>query len=137
MEAINDILKAIAASLLMEHFLAPRFNFTPKRPDSRPIEGFDYGEGAYDPDQCNLGISEESGHFQIEIKGFSEPKTKEAERNCQEDMNEVIAAFVQEKPTVERGMLVEELAREDQETVRQHGIMNYRYNSKAASMVKA
>ena len=33
-EAVNDTLKAIAASLLMEQVLAPRFNFTPKRPDS-------------------------------------------------------------------------------------------------------
>ena len=31
-EAVNDTLKAIAASLLMEQVLAPRFNFTPKSP---------------------------------------------------------------------------------------------------------
>ena len=29
-DAVNDTLKAIAASLLMEQVLAPRFNFTPK-----------------------------------------------------------------------------------------------------------
>ncbi|WP_245582976.1 DEAD/DEAH box helicase [Sediminimonas qiaohouensis] len=46
-EAVNDTLKAIAASLLMEQVLAPRFNFTPKKPDSGPVEGFDYGEGGY------------------------------------------------------------------------------------------
>ena len=28
--AVNDTLKAISASLLMEQVLAPRFNFTPK-----------------------------------------------------------------------------------------------------------
>jgi superfamily II DNA or RNA helicase len=44
-EAVNDTLKAIAASLLMEQVLAPRFNFTPKTPKSGPVEGFDYGEG--------------------------------------------------------------------------------------------
>ena len=33
-EAVNDTLKAIAASLLMEQVLAPRFNFTPKNPGS-------------------------------------------------------------------------------------------------------
>ena len=48
-EAVNDTLKAIAASLLMEQVLAPRFNFTPKNPNSGPIEGFDYGDGGYDP----------------------------------------------------------------------------------------
>src|SRR3546814_10435815 len=38
-EAVNDTLKAIAASLLMEQVLAPRFNFSPKRADSGPAEG--------------------------------------------------------------------------------------------------
>ena len=42
-EAVNDTLKAIAASLLMEQVLAPRFQFTPK--SAAPKEGFDYGEG--------------------------------------------------------------------------------------------
>ena len=40
-EAINDTLKAIAASLLMEQVLAPRFEFTPKNAGAK--EGFDYG----------------------------------------------------------------------------------------------
>ena len=31
-EAVNDTLKAIAASLLMEQVLAPRFEFKPKHP---------------------------------------------------------------------------------------------------------
>jgi superfamily II DNA or RNA helicase len=55
-EAVNDTLKAIAASLLMEQVLAPRFNFTPKNPNSGPIEGFDYGEGGYDANKCNIGF---------------------------------------------------------------------------------
>ena len=42
-EAVNDTLKAIAASLLMEQVLAPRFEFTPK--NAGPKEGFDYGPG--------------------------------------------------------------------------------------------
>ena len=41
---MNDTLKAIAASLLMEQVLAPRFNFTPK--DAGPQEGYDYGSEA-------------------------------------------------------------------------------------------
>ena len=151
-EAVNDTLKAIAASLLMEQVLAPRFNFTPKKPDSGPIEGFDYGEGGYDPEQCNIGFNEDSGQFQIEIKGLAEPKSKEAERICQEDLNEVIAAFVQDKPTIERGLFDEELVPEeltqvrmgkiikdkypelddeDQETVRQHAIAALNLTQKA------
>jgi len=126
-EAVNDTLKAIAASLLMEQVLAPRFNFTPKKPDSGPVEGFDYGEGGYDPNQCNVGFNEESGQFQIEIKGLVEPKTKEAERICQEDLNEVIAAFVQDKTNIERGLFDEELVPEELTQVRMGKIIKDRY----------
>jgi hypothetical protein len=53
-DAVNDTLKAIAASLLMEQVLAPRFNFTPKNAESGPVEGFDYGESGYDPKGTNV-----------------------------------------------------------------------------------
>ena len=75
-EAVNDTLKAIAASLLMEQVLAPRFNFTPKMANSGPQEGFDYGEGGYDPNKCNVGFNEDSGKFQIEIKGLGHPQAR-------------------------------------------------------------
>ncbi len=126
-EAVNDTLKAIAASLLMEQVLAPRFNFTPKRADSGPVEGFDYGEGGYDPNACNVGFSEESGQFQIEIKGLAEPKSKEAARICQEDLNEVIASFVQDKSTIERGLFDEELVPEELTQVRMGKIVKDKY----------
>ncbi len=126
-EAVNDTLKAIAASLLMEQVLAPRFNFTPKKTDSGPVEGFDYGEGGYDPNGCNVGVHEESGQFQIEIKGLTEPESEEARRICQEDLNEVIAAFVQDKPTVERGMFDEELVPEELTQARMGKIVKDRY----------
>ncbi len=143
-EAVNDTLKAIAASLLMEQVLAPRFEFKPKNPaTSTAAPGFDYGEGGYDPDKCNVGFHEERGVFQIEIKGLAEPKSPEAARICREDLNEVIATFVQDKPAIERGLFDEELVpeeltqlrlgkiikdkypeldEEDQEAVRQHAI---------------
>lgn len=151
-EAVNDTLKAIAASLLMEQVLAPRFNFTPKNPNNGPVEGFDYGEGGYDPNKCNVGFSEESGQFQIEIKGLAEPKSKEAERICKEDLNEVITAFVQDKTAIERGLFDEELVPEeltqvrmgkiikdkfpelddeDQEAVRQHAVAALNLTQKA------
>ncbi|MFB9151670.1 pseudomurein-binding repeat-containing protein [Roseovarius ramblicola] len=126
-EAVNDTLKAIAASLLMEQVLAPRFNFTPKKPDSGPIEGFDYGEGGYKEGECNVGFNEDSGQFQIEIKGLVEPKSKEAERICQEDLNEVIAAFAQDKTTVERGLFDEELVPEELTQVRMGKIIKDKY----------
>lgn len=142
-DAVNDTLKAIAASLLMEQVLAPKFNFTIKNQDSQPVEGFDYGEEGYDPNKANVGFNEETGQFQIEINGLKEPKTKEASRICQEDLNEVITAFVQDKVALERGLFDEEilpeeltqvrmgkiirdkypeLDEEDQESVRQHAI---------------
>ena len=151
-EAVNDTLKAIAASLLMEQVLAPRFEFKPKNPQNQPTPGFDYGEGGYDPNKCNVGFNEESGKFQIEIKGLATPKSEEATRICQEDLNEVIAAFVQDKTTIERGLFDEELVpeeltqvrmgkiikdkfpqldAEDQEVVRQHAVAALNLTQKA------
>ncbi|MBR0837829.1 DEAD/DEAH box helicase [Bradyrhizobium manausense] len=142
-EAVNDTLKAIAASLLMEQVLAPRFEFKPKNPASVAAEGFDYGEGGYDSNRCNVGFNEGTGQFQIEIKGLVTPKSAEAQRICQQDLNEVIAAFVQDKPAIERGLFdpevvppeltqvrlgkiikdkYPELDEGDQEAVRQHAI---------------
>ncbi len=126
-EAVNDTLKAIAASLLMEQVLAPRFNFTPKRPESRPVEGADYGEEGYDPEKCNVGFNHETGQFHIEIKGLTAPKGKEAERICREDLNEVIAAFAQDKTSVERGLFDEELVPEELTQVRMGKIIKDRY----------
>src|SRR3546814_16147995 len=73
---------------------------------------FDYGEGGYQSDQCNVGFNEQQGTFQIEIKGLAEPKSKEAARICQQDLNEVIAAFVQDKTAIERGLFDEERSEE-------------------------
>jgi len=127
-EAVNDTLKAIAASLLMEQVLAPRFEFKPKNPTtSTATPGFDYGEGGYDPDKCNVGFHEERGVFQIEIKGLAEPKSPEAARICREDLNEVIATFVQDKPSIERGLFDEELVPEELTQVRLGKIIKDKY----------
>jgi superfamily II DNA or RNA helicase len=126
-EAVNDTLKAIAASLLMEQVLAPRFEFKPKHQESGPTPGFDYGEGGYDPNKCNVGFNEQTGHFQIEIKGLAEPKSKEATRISREDLNEVIAAFVQDKSALERGLFDEELVPEELTQVRMGKIIKDKY----------
>ena len=67
-EAVNDTLKAIAASLLMEQVLAPRFEFRPKNAENGPTPGFDYGEGGYDPTRSNVGVNHQTGQVQIEIE---------------------------------------------------------------------
>ncbi|EKY30833.1 hypothetical protein HMPREF0185_00003 [Brevundimonas diminuta 470-4] len=152
-DAINDTLKAIAASLLMEQVLAPRFNFTPK--DHGPIEDYDYGEGGYQPGKTNIGFSDATGQLHFEIAGLVEPKSPEAARICREDLNEVITAFVQDKTAIERGMFDEEvvpeeltqvrmskivrdkfpdLSAEDQEAVRQHAIAALNLTQKAKEL---
>lgn len=141
-DAINDTLKAIAASLLMEQVLTPRFEFTPK--NKGKIEGFDYGPEGYREDQLNIGLNPEDGRVHVEIKGLVEPKTEEASRICKEDINEVLAAFVQDRKTLERGLFDREgtipeeltimqmakivreryphLEEDDQEAVRQYAV---------------
>lgn len=126
-EAVNDTLKAIAASLLMVQVLAPRFEFKPKNPGSGPVVGFDYGPEGYQPDKCNVGFNEAAGKFQIEIKGLAEPKSEEASRICQEDLNEVIAAFVQDKTAMERGLFDEDLVHEELTQVRMGKIVKDKY----------
>ena len=126
-EAVNDTLKAIAASLLMEQVLAPRFEFKAKNPDNGPTPGFDYGQDGYDPDRCNVGVNDQTGAYQIEIKGLAEPKSPEAARICREDLNEVIAAFVQDKPSIERGLFDEDLVPEDLTQLRLGKIIKDKY----------
>ena len=126
-EAVNDTLKAIAASLLMEQVLAPRFEFKPKHPNSDAVPGYEYGDGGYDPNKCNVGFNHETGQFQIEIKGLSEPKSIEAARICREDLNEVIATFVQDKTNIERGLFDDELVPEELTQVRMGKIIKEKY----------
>ena len=141
-EAVNDMLKAIAASLLMEQVLAPRFEFTPK--DQGSLDGFDYGEDGYQKGKTNVGINGKTGQIHVEINGLKKPESEEANRICKEDLNEIITAFVQNKSAIERGLFDQEnivpeeltqlalgkivqekypeLEPEDQEAVRQHAI---------------
>jgi hypothetical protein len=142
-EAVNDTLKAIAASLLMEQVLAPRFEFRPKHADNAATPGLDYGVGGYDPRKPNVGVNAATGLIQLEVKGLAEPKSPEAERICREDLTELVTAFVQDRQTIERGLFDKELVpeeltqvrmgkivkekfpnldEEDQEAVRQHAI---------------
>jgi len=154
-DALNDTLKAIAASLLMEQVLAPRFDFTPK--DLGPKPGFDYGPAGYQEGgkHANVGFNEKTGQFHMEIKGLVTPSSPEAKRICQEDLNEIITAFVQDRTVVERGIFdaetapqeltlvrmgkivrdrFPELTDEDQEAVRQHAVAALNMTQKAKAM---
>jgi len=153
-EAVNDMLKAISASLLMEQVLAPRYEFTPRNAGAQ--EGFDYGPQGYVDGGRNLGVNTETGEVHIEINGLARPKSKEGKRICKEDLNEVIAEFLQDKTALERGTLdtentvpqeltvqrlgkivrerYPELSEADQEAVRQHAVavMNITQQAKLA-----
>ena len=125
--AVNDTLKAIAASLLMEQVLAPRINFTPKNSKSEPQAGFEYGPEGYDPNKTNVGFNKETGEVHIEIKGLVQPQSPEAQRICKEDLNEVITAFVQDKVAIERGLFDQELVPEELTEARMGKIVRDRY----------
>ncbi|MDQ7015677.1 MAG: DEAD/DEAH box helicase, partial [Gammaproteobacteria bacterium] len=126
-DAVNDTLKAISASLLMEQVLAPKFKFSQKTKESAPEAGFDYGETGYDSKGSNVGVNTTSGEIQIEIKGLQAPKSESAKRVCQEDLNEVVTAFVQDKPSVERGLFDKETLPEELTIVRMGKIVKERY----------
>ncbi|MEZ1435422.1 DEAD/DEAH box helicase [Pseudomonas shirazica] len=153
-EAVNDMLKAISASLLMEQVLAPRYEFTPK--NTGPKEGFDYGEDGYKSDGHNIGVNKDTGQIHVEINGLTTPQSSEATRICKEDLNEVVTSFLQDKTVLELGLfdkentLPEELTQlrmgkivrerypelsdADQEAIRQHAIaaMNITQQAKLA-----
>ena len=123
-DAINDYLKAIAASLLMEQVLAPRFDFTPK--DAGPKPDFDYGPGGYKEGETNFGVNDH-GQMHFEIKGLKLPKSVEATRICREDLNEVIATFVQDKSVVERGVFDPDVVPEELTQLKMGKIIREKY----------
>ena len=124
-DAINDTLKAIAASLLMEQVLAPKFNFTPKA-KMGPQDGFTYGEDGYVPNGRNVGVNEQSGQIHIEID-LDEPQSDDAKRICKEDLNELVATFVQDKATIERGLFDQDMVPEELTQVRMGQIVKEKY----------
>jgi len=63
----------------------------------------------------------------MEIKGLAEPKSPEAERICREDLTELVTAFVQDKPTIERGLFDEELVPEELTQVRMGKIVKEKF----------
>ena len=154
-EAVNDMLKAISASLLMEQVLAPRYEFTPKNAGAQ--DGFVYNDGeGYQQGGANVGVNEATGQYHVEINGLAKPQTLEATRICKEDLNEVVTSFLQDKTALERGLFDKEntvpeeltqlrmgkivrerypeLSESDQEAIRQHAIaaMNITQQAKLA-----
>ena len=80
--AVNDLLKAIAASLLMEQVLAPSFKFHTKRNKDDKIK-----------------IDDGTGQISIAIKGLTEPTSKRVQQIVDNDMQELISSICQSRET--------------------------------------
>ena len=78
-ESVNNMLKAITASLLMEQVLAPNFNFKPKKPDE-----------------------DESGDDErtIRVGGLREPSTQRVKNIVDSDLTELKASILQDPDIV-------------------------------------
>ena len=63
----------------------------------------------------------------IEIKGLKLPKSVEATRICREDLNEVIATFVQDKAVVERGVFDPDVVPEELTQLKMGKIIREKY----------
>lgn len=98
-----------------------------------------------------------TGQIHLEINGLAQPQTPEATRICQEDLNEVVTSFLQDKTVLERGVLDQEntlpqeltqlkmgkivrerypeLSDADQEAIRQHAIAAMNVTQQAKSLL--
>ncbi|MTH33556.1 DEAD/DEAH box helicase [Paracoccus limosus] len=121
-DAVNDMLKAISGSLLMEQVLAPNFKFYRRE----------------DGDVRATVETDGQGNVMIGIKGLIEPPTDRARDICEQDMQDLLASAYQEMdrrvlmpdtaPEVATQMVLtdivesryENLEPEERESVRQH-----------------
>lgn len=121
-DAVNDMLKAISGSLLMEQVLAPNFKFY-RREDGDV--------------RAPIGTDSE-GNVTIGIRGLIEPPTNRAREICEKDMQDLMATAYQEMdrrvlapdtaPEVATQMVLsdiierryETLEPEEAESIRQH-----------------
>ena len=104
-EAVNDTLKAISASLLMEQVLAPKFEFKPKVQTKNGNEVSDQ----IDSSETDSPVKVRNDTIEVEIKGLREPKSPEAKTICKNDLSEIIADFLQDKKNAERGLFDDSL----------------------------
>lgn len=106
-EAVNDTLKAIAASLLMEQVLVIKLSFAPA--GAGEDENFHYGDEGYQPDEPNVGYDDESGEIRIEINGLVQTISDEATRIIKEDLTEVKIAVIQNTEVLEKAIFDEDI----------------------------
>jgi superfamily II DNA or RNA helicase len=119
--SVNNMLKAITASLLMEQVLAPNFKFKPRFSDDH----------------------EDNKPGEMKIKGFKLPSTKKVEDIVESDLNDLKAKILQDKDiikTIDGGVDAEyvnthlipkiirekysDLSEEEVEELRQHVVVD-------------
>lgn len=124
--AVNNMLKAITASLLMEQVLAPNFKFKLR-----------------DDDDSENGKEEENDENTIKVKGFKLPTSQRAKDIIETDLNDLKARILQDdqmlkampgnvEPEVINTILIPKIIREiypdlsedDVEAVRQHVVVD-------------
>ena len=125
-EAINDTLKAIAASLLMEQVLAPKFEFVRKTDQL----GLQKDSGGSNIEFTHVDMGEDpQAQYQIKIKGLIDPTTEKAKQACKNDINDIIASFVKDRNTLEKGLFTdpEDLVPEEITQVKMGKVIRDRY----------
>lgn len=92
-DAVNNMLKAIACSLLMEQVLAPNFKFRTKA-DADELDG----------SRKEADIVYTRDDSVIAIKGFAEPTTERTRQILESDLNDLTAAIIQDADVLRAGM---------------------------------
>jgi superfamily II DNA or RNA helicase len=100
-DAVNNMLKAIAVSLLMEQVLAPNFKFK-TRPSDDNMEG-----GAKVVD-----IDDYRGETTVAIINFAEPSTARVKQILESDLVDLTAAVMQDERVLRAAMNPDEIAPE-------------------------
>ena len=100
-DAVNNMLKAIACSLLMEQVLAPNFKFKTKS-DADELDGT----------RRESSVEYTGGDTVIAIRGFAEPSTARTRQIIETDIADLTAAIFQDETILRASMNPEDYAPE-------------------------
>lgn len=100
-DAVNNMLKAIACSLLMEQVLAPNFKFKTKA-DADELDGSRRESDIVYTGDDNI----------IAIRGFAEPSTARTRQILESDLNDLSAAIFQDEAVLRAAMNPDDYAPE-------------------------
>ena len=100
-DAVNNMLKAIACSLLMEQVLAPNFKFKTKA-DADALDGSRRESDIVYTGDDNI----------IAIRGFAEPSSARTRQILESDLNDLSAAIFQDEAVLRAAMNPDEYAPE-------------------------